>query len=190
MPTTTKIGRMVIYNEDNSSTVSHDPLTTWSHFATWQTKNKISPLPQGLWLPHLADGNSWWRKLPHNLRWLSNHLITWGHVINWKLDISSSARSITTKHGRLVTYGKRSAPSLQNFFRARVIVFCLWENARIVFGYWLPKNYANFSWIGGNFCVFRSSHLAISLSKSLFSVAKKVANIPLFLVFQITIHHF
>ena len=120
---------------------------------------------------------------------LSTWSRTWGHMTNWKLNISSSARLITTKHGRLVTYAKRNPPNPQSFFRAPAMVFCLWENARIIVGYWLPKNYVNFSWVGGNFCVFRFSRLAISLSKFLFSVVKKVANIPLLLVFQVTMHH-
>ena len=80
-------------------------------------------------------------------------------------------------------------PICKVFFHARVMVFCLRENTRIIFGYWLPKNCANFSWVGGNFCVFRFSHLVVLVSKFLFSVVTKVANIPLFLVVQITIHH-
>ena len=49
----------------------------------------------------------WWGKLIHNVRWPSAYVITWGHVTNWKLNIPSSARSMTSKHGRLVTYGER-----------------------------------------------------------------------------------
>ena len=100
-------------------------------------------------------------------------MITWGHVTHWKLNISSFARSMITKHGRLVTYGKRSPPSLESIFGARVMVFCLWENVKIIFEYWLPTNSANFSWVGENFCVFRFYILAISLSKFLFSIVKK-----------------
>ena len=113
-------------------------------------------------------------------------MITWGQVANWKRNISSSVKSTITKPGRLVTYGKWKPPTLQIFFRGQVIVLVLWENAQIIFGNWLPKNCANFSWVGENFCVFRFSALAILLSKFLFSVAKKVANIPLFSVFQIS----
>ena len=135
------------------------------------------------------DDDSWWEKLTHNLKWLSDHVIRWGYMTNWKLNISSSARSITTKHGRLVTYGKGSPPSLQSFSRAQVIMFCLWENARIILGYWLPKNWANFSRVRENFCAFRFSTLATSISKILFPIVKKSRNILLLLVFQTTIHH-
>ena len=113
-------------------------------------------------------------------------MITWGQVANWKRNISSSVKSMITKPGRLVSYEKWNPPTLQNFFRGQVIVLVLWENARIIFGNWLPKNCANFSWVGESVCVFRFSTLAILLSTFLFSVAKKVANIPLFSLFQIS----
>ena len=35
-------------------------------------------------------------------------MVRWCHETNWKLNISSSVNSITTKHGRLVTYGERN----------------------------------------------------------------------------------
>ena len=80
-------------------------------------------------------GDLWWGKLTQNLRWSSDHVITGGHVTNWKRNISSSVRSMTATHDISVAYGKRSLPSLQRFFRAQVMVFCPWENARIIFGY-------------------------------------------------------
>ena len=95
-------------------------------------------------------GDLWWVKLTHNLRWPSNHAITWGHVTNQKLNSSSSTRFVTIIHDRLVTYGKTSPLSLQRFFRARIMVFCLWENALIIFRYRLTKICANFSWVGEN----------------------------------------
>ena len=49
---TTRLGRMVTYNEKNTSIVSYEPLTTRLHGFTWQIKNKISPLPPALWLPN------------------------------------------------------------------------------------------------------------------------------------------
>ena len=33
--------------------MSQDPPTIWSHEVTWQIKNKIYPLLQGLWSPNL-----------------------------------------------------------------------------------------------------------------------------------------
>ena len=55
-------------------------------------------------------GDLWWGKLIHNARWPSDHVILWGQVTNWKLSMSSSTRSMTTKHGRLVTYDVWNAP--------------------------------------------------------------------------------
>ena len=50
----------------------------------------------------------WWGKLIHNVRWPSDYVITRRQVTNSKLNIPSSARSMTTKHGRLVTYYGRN----------------------------------------------------------------------------------
>ena len=47
------------------------------------------------------DGDLWWRE-PFD------HVVTWAHVTNWKLNISPSARSVTTKQDRLGTYGERN----------------------------------------------------------------------------------
>ena len=41
-----------------------------------------------------------------------NHVVMWGHVRNKKCYISSSARPITTKLDRLMTYGKVSPPTI------------------------------------------------------------------------------
>ena len=74
------------------------------------------------------DGGLWWGKPTHNVRWPSDHVITWVYVTNWKLissiirglllkwrihlyiNIFSSASSMTTKHGDLVTCGEKSPP--------------------------------------------------------------------------------
>ena len=99
--------RMVTYNEENSTIMPHDPLTTWSHEVTWQNKNRISPLLQNkTW----QGGDLWWEKLTRNVRWTSDHVITWGHVTNSKLNTSSSARSLTIQHDRLVTYYYKNLP--------------------------------------------------------------------------------
>ena len=45
---TTKLDRMVTYNDENSSIKSLDPLNRWSNEVTSQIKNKTSPLLQGL----------------------------------------------------------------------------------------------------------------------------------------------
>ena len=41
---------------------------------------------------------------------ITDYVIAWGHVTNWRLNISFFAKSITTKHGRLVTYSERNPP--------------------------------------------------------------------------------
>ena len=51
-----------------------------------------------------------WGKLTHSARWPSDNVITWGHVTDWKFNIASSARCMTRKHGRLVTYDERNSP--------------------------------------------------------------------------------
>ena len=82
-----------------------DHMIIWVHVTI---KNKISPLLQGLWAyghQIWQGGDLWWWKLSHNVRWLSDHVIAWGRVTKWKLNISSSARSMTT---RLKTYGNRN----------------------------------------------------------------------------------
>ena len=94
------------YNERNSLMISHDPLTTRSHEVAWQNKSKIPTLLQNPWPPNLAG--RWFiikKKLTHNVRWPSDHVITWDHVTSSKLKIPSSAWSLTAQHDRLVTYG-------------------------------------------------------------------------------------
>ena len=44
------------------------------------------------------------RDSDRNVRWPSDDVIMWDHVTNSKLNISSSARPLTTQHDRLVTY--------------------------------------------------------------------------------------
>ena len=79
MAMATKLGRVVSYDEGNSTIMSDDPLVTWSHDVMWQIENLISPLPQGVWLSNVAD---WW------LMVRVNHLC--GHMILWKRgDVSS-----------------------------------------------------------------------------------------------------
>ena len=159
-------------------------MVTWGHVTNQKQNTSSSAWPMATKLGRVVtydERNSLIISDDTLIKW-------WGDVTNWKFNIYSSVRLMITKHGRLVTYGKRNHPVCKVFFCGRVIVLCLRENARIIFGYWLHKNCANFSWVGENFFVFRLSTFAVSLSKFLFSVVKKVANIPLFLVFQITLH--
>ena len=183
-----KFGRIISCDDGNSRMMSHGSLIAWSHGIMWKLERLVLPLPKGLFSPNLAVLWLMMWELTHNLKWPSDQMIMWGDVTNWKFDICSSVRSMIAKHGRLVTYGKRNHPVCKVLFCAWVIVLCLRENARIIFGYWLDKNCANFSWVEENFFIFRFSTFAISLSKFLFSVVKKVANIPLFLVFQKILH--
>ena len=86
-----QLDRMVTYNKEKLPIMPHDPPTTWSHEVTWQNKNKISALLQN---PLTSNLTGWW-KLTRNVRWLSDNVITWGHVTNSKLNIFSSARPLT-----------------------------------------------------------------------------------------------
>ena len=55
--------------------------------------------------------SEWWLMMGETHRSRpSGHVITWSHVTHWKLNISSSTRSVTTKHCKLGTYGERNPP--------------------------------------------------------------------------------
>ena len=54
---------------------------------TWQFKNAISPLSQGLWTPNLAD---WWLKRgepTHKATWHIDIVVMWHiiHVVTWQI---------------------------------------------------------------------------------------------------------
>ena len=38
----------------------------------------------------------WWDKITYNVTWLSDHLVTWGHVTKWKQNIFSWTTPVTT----------------------------------------------------------------------------------------------
>ena len=48
MPVTTKLNRVVTYDDENSPTMSLDPLTTRSHEVTRQIETSVYPLLKGL----------------------------------------------------------------------------------------------------------------------------------------------
>ena len=81
-----------------------DPIITWSHEVTWLIKNDISPLPRGTWLPNLTR----WRFIvkshyPLSLLTLwSRDQVTSYHATDEKRYISTSARPMATKLGRVV----------------------------------------------------------------------------------------
>ena len=81
-----------------------DSMITGSHEVTWLIKNDISPLPRGTWLPYLTR----WRftvKGHHPLSLLtlwSRDQVTSYHVTDKKRYISTSARPMATKLGRVV----------------------------------------------------------------------------------------
>ena len=106
----TKLCRVFTKDEGNSPLMSHDPLTTKSHEVTWQKKPKF-------FLLHNACDHQTFRmetynagKLTHNVTWPSDHIVTWRHVTNQKQNISSSARPMATKLGRVVTYDEGNSP--------------------------------------------------------------------------------
>ena len=88
-----------------------DPVhkATW-HFdivVTWQIKNIISLLSQGLWTPNLVE---WWRKMRE--RHPQSHVIHRSrvYVTNEKQFISTFTRPMAPKHGRLPTQDEESYP--------------------------------------------------------------------------------
>ena len=52
----------------------------------------------------------WWELLAHNVIWISEHVVTCGHVTNRKLNIFSSKRYMITKLFGVVTYDERNSP--------------------------------------------------------------------------------
>lgn len=74
---TTKLVRKVTYNKGNSSIMSHNPLTMWSLGISWQMKNLVSSVPQGLWAPDMGD---WSLIVRETLLWSHNSLWPRGHV--------------------------------------------------------------------------------------------------------------
>ena len=63
-------------------------------------------------------------------------MITWGHVTNWKLNISSSTRSMITKHGRLVTYVERDSPMESNDPLTTLWCVVTWQIKRVTYPLW------------------------------------------------------
>ena len=102
-PGTTKLGRMETYNEGN-------PLTTWSHEVMWQIENLISVLLQDLWPPNMTG----WGFMVRGAH-LWSHMILWQRGDLWSRDrlkrnISSLARLMFIKFGKLVIFGEVNAP--------------------------------------------------------------------------------
>ena len=87
----------VIYYLDNTS------MTTWAREVTWPIKKKYllfcNTYDQKSW----QGSGLWWGKLIHDATWSSDHVVTWGHVANWKLNISYSTNPVTTKLNRAVS---------------------------------------------------------------------------------------
>ena len=76
-PMTTKIGRVVAYDEGNSPMMSDYPLITWLREVTWQIKSLISPIPHNLWPPNIKG---LWLMMTRTHPWC--YLTFWpcGHV--------------------------------------------------------------------------------------------------------------
>ena len=58
----------------------------------------------------LQNADVWCGKAQNEVTWLFDHVIIRDHLSNWKHNIFSSARFMTTKFGRVVTYGDRKPP--------------------------------------------------------------------------------
>ena len=90
--------------------------------------------------------NLWWGKLTHNVRWSSDHVITWSHRTNWQLNISLSARSVTTKHGRLGTYGERK-PAMESH-NTLTMQWCVVtrQSKSVTYPFWQGMKLGKFVW--------------------------------------------
>ena len=78
-------------------------MTTWAREVTWPIKKKYllfcNTYDQKSW----QGSGLWWGKLIHDATLSSDHVVTWGHVANWKLNISYSTNPVTTKLNRAVS---------------------------------------------------------------------------------------
>ena len=78
-------------------------MITWLHEVTWLIKNNISPLPWGLWLPHLTM----WRFIVNDHHALS-HFTLWSrdHVITWQMKTLclNFCKNMATKLDRVVGF--------------------------------------------------------------------------------------
>ena len=69
--------------------------------------------------------------------WPSDHVINWSPVTNWELKISSSTRSITTKHDRLGTYGERKPPmESQDPLSTWWGIVIMWQTKSVTYPLW------------------------------------------------------
>ena len=90
-PMAMKVVKMVTYGEVNVPIKSLVLLTTWLRKVTWQTKN-ISSFRK-LMATRFCRVLTYGETKPMNKQ-QSDHVITRGHVSNWKLNIFSSSRPI------------------------------------------------------------------------------------------------
>ena len=109
--------------------MSYDPLIMW------QIKNRIYPLLQGL-LPSNLTG--WWHIMKETHSWCRMTLwFCYCLRSNLNLNILSSSRSMTIKHGGLVTYGERN-PSMESLdplttwwcvvtWQIKSVIYSLWQ---------------------------------------------------------------
>ena len=74
----TKLNRVVTYNEQNSPTMSFDPR---GHVSSRDKLKALYLLFQNAFDHEPLQGSHLWQgKITFNVTWLSNPLITWGHV--------------------------------------------------------------------------------------------------------------
>ena len=100
---------------------------TFDHVVTWQIKNVISPLSQGLWTPHLAEWCLRMRK-PHPQSHVT--LRHRGHLTNKKRYISTFIQCMDPKLSKVVTEHERNLPIKSRdtsvvWSRDKSKIFCL-----------------------------------------------------------------
>ena len=48
-----------------------------NYVVTWEIKDVLAPLSQGLWTPNLAAGDLEWGTPTHKVTWYMSHVVTW-----------------------------------------------------------------------------------------------------------------
>ena len=92
--------------------ITHWPRAHMRSRDQWKPKYLLFCMSYG---PKTWPGSGiWWGLLAHNVIWISEHVVTWGHVTNQKLNISSSKRYMITKLFGVVTYDEGNSPIMSS----------------------------------------------------------------------------
>ena len=105
MSVTINLGKMVTYNKGNPPMISQDHLSTWTHEVMWLIETKYLLFCMAYGFQTWQDCDLWGGETIHEVVWPYNCVVSWHHMTNQKGNISSSARCMATKLGKMITYG-------------------------------------------------------------------------------------